>query len=145
MSAYVYVCAPQTCLVPVEARRGHQVFWNWVCNWLWTTMLVLGTKPRSSARVASVLNLWANSPASPNVFSFTIGVKDPLWESGLSLGTRGHTWQTILERRAEECQMKCSKLQRLPVSPSRRTVGPYHHLLQAMNKNAYEKWVTSLK
>jgi ABC-type sulfate transport system permease component len=27
--AYIYVCVPCVCLVPVGARRGHQRPWNW--------------------------------------------------------------------------------------------------------------------
>ena len=27
--ACMYICAPCACLVPEEARRGHQIPWNW--------------------------------------------------------------------------------------------------------------------
>lgn len=51
---------PHSCLLPTKVRRRHQSLWNWGSGWLWTTMWVLGTKPRSSARTNS-LNCWAIS------------------------------------------------------------------------------------
>lgn len=48
-----------TCLsldhVHVEARRGCQILWNWSYRRLGATMYVIGIKPGSSGKVASVL------------------------------------------------------------------------------------------
>jgi hypothetical protein len=32
--ACMCICVPCACLVPIEARRGHQILWNWNCRWL---------------------------------------------------------------------------------------------------------------
>lgn len=41
------VCMPvhYVCAVPAEARKDHQIFWNWSYKLLLVTMWVLGTKP----------------------------------------------------------------------------------------------------
>lgn len=68
-----------TCAVPVEARRGHQSSCSYSYRWLWATMLVLGTKPKSSVRTVS-------SPA-PRLFSLSflmsISNAEP-WHGGQS-------------------------------------------------------------
>ena len=56
--------------VPTEVRRGHWISWYWSYGRLWAAMLVLGVKPRSSARI-SALNCWAISPAPYTVFDHT--------------------------------------------------------------------------
>ena len=44
----VCVCAHHMHAVPTEARRGHQIPWNW-CYWLlYSVLWALGFKPRSS-------------------------------------------------------------------------------------------------
>lgn len=56
-------CAPCVDLVPAEARRQCLIPWNWGHNLLWPFMCLLGSEPRSFARVASSLNLgWVISP-----------------------------------------------------------------------------------
>lgn len=49
------------CMVPTEARRGHQVLWNWSYSWLRAACgcWLLGTEPGSSGRVASAVTSWA--------------------------------------------------------------------------------------
>lgn len=47
--------APHVCLVPMEATKKNQIHWNWCCRWLWATIWVMGTEPRSSAGVTSAL------------------------------------------------------------------------------------------
>lgn len=49
----VYV--PYTCLLPVEARKGHNMPWDWDYRWLLATTWVLGIKPMSSTRTAIAL------------------------------------------------------------------------------------------
>lgn len=44
------------CTVPDEARRESQISHSWSCRFLWTAIWVLGIKPRSSPRAASVLS-----------------------------------------------------------------------------------------
>ena len=44
------------CAMHFRIRRRHQVHWNWNYVWLCATMFVLGTEPRSSARVANALS-----------------------------------------------------------------------------------------
>lgn len=31
--AYIYVCVPHVCLLPMEAKRGHQIPWYWGYRW----------------------------------------------------------------------------------------------------------------
>lgn len=35
--AYMYVCAPHECLVPLEVKRRHKIHWNWNYRWSWPT------------------------------------------------------------------------------------------------------------
>jgi hypothetical protein len=42
--------------MPVGARGGIWILWNWSYRWLSVAMMVLGTEPRSSSRAASTLN-----------------------------------------------------------------------------------------
>jgi hypothetical protein len=46
----IYVCTPCIHLVPVEARRGCQISWNWGYRRWWVTMWFLGIGLGSSAR-----------------------------------------------------------------------------------------------
>lgn len=58
MSICLHVCM---CVMCVPGSGGCQkISWNRTYRQVWDTMWVLGTKLRSSARVISVLNLWAN-------------------------------------------------------------------------------------
>lgn len=49
-------CAPHVCLVSSRGSRGSKILWNWSHRWVWSTVWVLGNKPRS-------LNHWVTSPA----------------------------------------------------------------------------------
>ena len=44
----MYVCVPQACLVPKEARRRHQILRNCGYRWLCTTAWLMGMEPGSS-------------------------------------------------------------------------------------------------
>ena len=33
----MYVCAPHSCQLPIEARRWHWIPWNWSHKWSWAT------------------------------------------------------------------------------------------------------------
>lgn len=58
------ICVLCVWLITTGIRRGHRIPSNWSYRWLWTTMLVLlGVKPRPSARARSALNHWAVSAA----------------------------------------------------------------------------------
>lgn len=57
------------CAVITETRRGCQNIWKWSYRWLVAVMGVQKTKP-ASGRVASVLNLWGNSPTPSLTFLF---------------------------------------------------------------------------
>jgi hypothetical protein len=61
--ACVYVCALCVCLLPSEARRGHQMSCNWSYGWSWAAREVLRTKLESSGRATSVLGHLAISQA----------------------------------------------------------------------------------
>ena len=61
--ACMCIWAPSTCLVPTEAKRVRKIPWNWSYRWLWATMRVLGTEPRSSGKEARAFNGWVISPA----------------------------------------------------------------------------------
>lgn len=94
----MYECLPICMCTPcVPGTYGGQKrvsdLWNWIYSWLWTTMLVLWTKPRSSVRVASTLNLWDNSPSSPYTFFFILSV--------------GTLYPSSQGRRAYGCQVTC--------------------------------------
>lgn len=52
-SVHLYVCALNTCLVPVETRRLHRFLGNWSYRQLWSVMEVLGCVRGSFAREAS--------------------------------------------------------------------------------------------
>lgn len=43
------------CAVPMEAKRGHLIHWNWRYTWFEAPCNVLGTEPWSSGRVSSAL------------------------------------------------------------------------------------------
>ena len=59
-----YSCIPYVCLLPAEARRGHQILWNWSYRWLSAAMWVLGCLNLSSWKnAARTINYWAISPA----------------------------------------------------------------------------------
>lgn len=64
----VWVSIPCVCLLPVEARRWGGIPWNGSYRPLWTTMLVLGTQPRSFAEAASVLKHRAIFPTLKILF-----------------------------------------------------------------------------
>ena len=48
---YVYL----KCLVTVEARKGHQIPWNWSYRQSWAVLWMLGTKLEFFERTASAL------------------------------------------------------------------------------------------
>lgn len=50
---YCLCCSYLMCSVPVEARKGYQIPWDWSDRWLWATLWVLGM----------ALNCWAEYPA----------------------------------------------------------------------------------
>lgn len=52
-----------------QSQKRDQVPWNWSYKQLWATMLVLGTEPRISGRVASVLMVLCHL-SSPIVSTF---------------------------------------------------------------------------
>lgn len=52
-----YVCILHVCLVPIEVRRRHWIFWNWNYRLLWTVEWFLGVD-LSPGRSASALILW---------------------------------------------------------------------------------------
>lgn len=58
----MYVSVPSAWLVPVGARTGHHILWNWSSRGFWAMMWVLGTKPRLFTRARSTLN-WARQLA----------------------------------------------------------------------------------
>lgn len=68
------VCVLCTCLVPKKARRGHCIFWNCSCRWVWA-MWLLGTEPWPSAKAASTLNCWSISLATTVLFLQKIYIK----------------------------------------------------------------------
>lgn len=55
------------CLVPMEARRGYWIPWDWNYRWLWAVMWVLGVGFGSFTKATSALNCWTISPAPQNV------------------------------------------------------------------------------
>lgn len=59
--AWIYLYAPHACLVPPEARRGYQIPLELELQITVNCHVGMGTKPRSSARTARVLNHWAIS------------------------------------------------------------------------------------
>jgi hypothetical protein len=65
---YMYVCALCACLVPLKARKGHWISWNWSYRWLRAAMWVLGIELWSPEWVASALNPWAISVAPAVLF-----------------------------------------------------------------------------
>lgn len=50
---------PCAYLALIEARRGHQMLWNWKYRWFWVARI----KPRSSGRRLGGLNIWTISAA----------------------------------------------------------------------------------
>lgn len=81
--AYMYMCAPRVCLVPVEAGRGHWIPWSWSYRCLWGITWVLGSEPRSSARATSPLITGPSLQPPNKVFCWT-------WSSPLWLDLIGH-------------------------------------------------------
>lgn len=60
----MYVCVPQTFPVPKEARRGHQLPWNWSSKGLWPITWVLGAELQSPGRATSALTCGDIPPIS---------------------------------------------------------------------------------
>lgn len=67
---WTYFCVPCECLVPVKAKRGCQVLWEWSYRHLWAAMRILVIEPRFFRRIASDLNHWAIFPVPGGYFSF---------------------------------------------------------------------------
>lgn len=65
--ACVHVCVPHGCLVLMESRRGHPIPWHWSYRQIWATMWILGLKPGSSRRAASIYSSLI-SPGLPACF-----------------------------------------------------------------------------
>jgi hypothetical protein len=58
------------CQCPMEARKDHQIPWNWSYRQLGAAAIwVLGVEPKFSGRTASTLNHWVITPAL-NCFLF---------------------------------------------------------------------------
>lgn len=55
--AWMYMWPSHAYLAPMKVRRKHCILWSWNYGWLWATMCALGTKPWSSAKPQSNLNL----------------------------------------------------------------------------------------
>lgn len=85
LSAYI----PHVCLVPLEARKGHQIPWNWTDQWLWATMGMLRIEPRSSLWT-SVLNCWtiSSAPAFSVFFCLFVVLFIRLFEQALTVELR---------------------------------------------------------
>lgn len=62
--ACMYVYVPHTFQVPKEARRGHQLPWNWSSKGLWPIMWILGAELKSPGRATSTLTCRAIPPIS---------------------------------------------------------------------------------
>lgn len=63
----MYVCTLHSCPVPEEAKRGHQILWDWSYKQLRATMSVLRIEPWSSGTAVGSLNHCAIS-LSLNVY-----------------------------------------------------------------------------
>lgn len=58
---YAYGCfacmfVSYVCVVSIEVRKGYRVFWNWSYRMVVIYICVLGVKPGSCRRGASILN-----------------------------------------------------------------------------------------
>lgn len=62
------VCVPYASLVTEEVRRGFWIPWKKGYRWLWSTLWVLGTWPRSSVRATLAPNYWTITLA-PNYWT----------------------------------------------------------------------------
>lgn len=58
-----YVCVLCSCLIPMEARRKHQMLCDWSHKWLWAIMWALRTKSVSYGRTDG-MNSQASYPLS---------------------------------------------------------------------------------
>ena len=79
-----------------KGQKQALIPWNWSYRWLWATMLMLETKPRSYfASTSSALNCWATSlgPLSPYGWKWS----HPVAQAGLEL-----TW--VLVPQSPECR-----------------------------------------
>lgn len=101
--ARLYVCAPCAYLPPVEARRRHQVPWNWSYRWQETVVWGLGTKPsqgpledqpvhsitKPSLQPLYLMSLslsscWGDGqPLSPRGSPISNGIIDQCWFGGI--------------------------------------------------------------
>lgn len=79
----LHVCLGIMCMpVPTEARRGHQVSWDWRYRWF---LAVLGNEPGSSGRPTGAFNCWAISPSQLIFILDTEQTPPPgLWTSQFS-------------------------------------------------------------
>lgn len=67
-----YVSLPGLCLVPVDARRGHQIPWNWGYKPLWAPW-GLSSKSGSSGRANALIHRVTSHPPKKMIFFFIIG------------------------------------------------------------------------
>lgn len=74
--AYMYVCVPHICMVPVEVRKGNRSHGTGVKKWLQTTIQVQGTEPWSSVRATRDLNHGPISPALARVIHTSASCRD---------------------------------------------------------------------
>lgn len=59
----MYICTAHVCHVFSDFTRGRQIPWTWTWRWFWATVWVqLGTKPGSSTRAVSALDLQLSRP-----------------------------------------------------------------------------------
>lgn len=55
---FFYVCTLHACLVLTEARKGHQLLWNWYYSQVWASMC---SEPLFSGRAISAFKNWTIS------------------------------------------------------------------------------------
>lgn len=80
-----YVSLPGLCLVPVDARRGHQIPWNWGYKPLWAPW-GLSSKSGSSGRANALIHRVTSHPPKKMIF-FSLLEQAEKWAAIHAIGS----------------------------------------------------------
>lgn len=92
---YVWACM-HSCMCAWYPWRSVEILYSWSCRQLWATMRVLGSKPRSYARITSALSHWTVHPFSPVMSQDLFSLSSFLFAGGLLPSYFKHMFTSFL-------------------------------------------------
>lgn len=87
----MHICIPHACWCPQILIEGVGCPGNGSYRWLWSTLWVVGNKPRSFTGVNRALNYWTTMP-SPQKNTFKRMISVNLW----IISQKSHLWRKSL-------------------------------------------------